>query len=242
MNRGVLTGAIMHKIEAEEILLKAEHESQSMGQKELEEEFLVTKTISSKEVHEDFENWAPSITAEYNQLVHTKEAVEQISKKALRHRAEQENKTIEILPAKMVYTQKAGVGARRSRAVRCGNYSETRFHGYCYAGGADGCQVRVLLRTAALKRWSVAATDIRVAFRNAPRREDGRLAAMEIPSVYRRLGLQGGRHLVGPPCNVWVDYIATGLVTIQGRHLAHDHLDSPSPRTRSEGLLHQDGR
>ena len=29
-------------------------------------------------------------------------------------------------------------------------------------------------------------------FLNAPRREDGKLVAMEIPAVYRRLGLEGG--------------------------------------------------
>ena len=88
-----------------------------------------------------------------------------------------------------VYTRKAGAGTRRARAVCCGNYSETRFSADCYAGGADGCQVRALIRTAALKSWAVAATDIRVAFLNAPRREDGKLVAMEIPNVYKRLGL-----------------------------------------------------
>ena len=45
------------------------------------------------------------------------------------------------------------------------------------------------MRTAALKDWRIAATDTRVAFLNAPRREDGKLVAMEIPAVYRRLGL-----------------------------------------------------
>lgn len=100
-----------------------------------------------------------------------------------------EQKTIELLPAQMVYTRKAGTDTRRSRAICCGSYSETRFNSDCYTGGADGCQVRALLRTAALKKWAVAATDIRVAFLNAPRRDDGRLVAMEIPAVYRRLGL-----------------------------------------------------
>ena len=138
---------------------------------------------------DDFENWAPAITAGHGQLVTTKQAVEQITKEALRVRAAKEGKTIELLPAKMVYTRKAGTGARRARAVCCGNYSETRFDEDCYAGGADGCQARALVRTAALKGWRIAATDIRVAFLNAPRREDGKLVAMEIPAVYRRLGL-----------------------------------------------------
>ena len=50
-------------------------------------------------------------------------------------------------------------------------------------------QVRAMVRTAALKDWAIAATDIRVAFLNAPRREDGKLVAKEIPAVYKRLGL-----------------------------------------------------
>eukprot|EP00913_Durusdinium_trenchii_P028163 g26406.t1 len=185
----VLTQAIMQKVEVEELLLQNDHDQEEAKCQELEEEFLVTKTISSKEVWEDFENWVPSITAEYNQLVKTKEAVEQITKQSLRERAEAQGKVIEILPAKMVYTRKAGGGTRRARAVCCGNYSDSRFSGDCYAGGADGCQVRALVRTAAIKGWTIAATDIRVAFLNAPRRDDGKLVAMEIPSVYKRLGL-----------------------------------------------------
>lgn len=50
---------------------------------EMEEEFLVTKTVSSKEAWEDFESWIPSFEAEYNQLVRTKEAVEQVAKREL---------------------------------------------------------------------------------------------------------------------------------------------------------------
>ena len=182
---GVLRQAIMHKVEVEEQLLQYKQEQENIDQKELEEEFLVTRTMSTKEVMEDFENWVPAIKAEYTQLVHTKEAMIQITKKDLQARAEKEGKVIEVLPAKMVFTRKAGVGARRARAVCCGNYSDTRFSSDCYAGGADGCQVRALVRTAALRSWTIAATDIRVAFLNAPRREDGKLVA----NVYKRLGL-----------------------------------------------------
>ena len=184
-----LANAIIQKVDAEENLLQHQNDSEALHQQELEEEFLVTRTISTKEVMDDFENWIPPITAEYDQLVRNKEAVEQITKLNLQKRAEKEGKVIELLPAKMVYTRKSGAGNRRARAVVCGNYSESRFNADCYAGGADGCQVRAVIRTAALKGWSVAATDIRVAFLNAPRREDGKLVAMEIPSVYKRLGL-----------------------------------------------------
>ena len=218
----VLTEAIMHKVEAEEILLKADQEGLEMDQKELEEEFLVTRTVGNKEVMDDFENWVPSITAEYSQLVETKEAVEQISKRELHHRAEKQQKTIELLPAKMVYTRKAGTGQRRARAVVCGNYSDTRFSSDCYAGGADGCQVRALLRTSALKGWSLAATDIRVAFLNAPRRDDGKLVAMEIPNVYKRLGL-------AKEGEVWLVKLAMyGLTTSPRDWSKHRDLTLPS--------------
>ena len=171
---------------------------------------------------DDFENWVPSITAEYSQLVKTKEAVEQISKRELRHRAEKQQKTIELLPAKMVYTRKAGTGQRRARAVVCGNYSDTRFSSDCYAGGADGCQVRALLRTSALKGWSLAATDIRVAFLNAPRRDDGKLVAMEIPNVYKRLGL-------AKEGEVWLVKLAMyGLTTSPRDWSKHRDLTLPS--------------
>lgn len=125
----VLTNAIMNKIAAEENLLQHDHCNQTQEQKELKEEFLVAKTVSAK-VLEDFENWTPAITAEHTQLVTTKQAVEQICK---------EGKTIELLPAKMVYTRKAGAGARRARAACCGNSTlRPRFDVDCYAGGAEG--------------------------------------------------------------------------------------------------------
>ena len=165
---GALSEAIMRKVEIEEQLLQNSQEQEAITCKELEEEFLVTRTMSNREVMDDFENWIPAIQAEYTQLVQSKEAVHQLSKKALQAKAEKEGKVIELLPAKMVYTRKAGAGTRRARAVCCGNYSDTRFSPDCYAGGADGCQVRALIRTAALKSWSVAATDIRFAFLNAP--------------------------------------------------------------------------
>ena len=187
----VVSRAIMRKLEAEETLPQYQQDQEVLNTTELEEEFLVTRTVSAREVLDDFENWVPSITAEFDQLVRTKQAVEQIriTKRSLQDRAQREGKTIELLPAKMVCARKSGVGVRRSRAVVCGNYSESRFNDDCYAGGADGCQIRALVRTAALRGWAVAATDIRVAFLNAPRREDGKLVAMEIPSVYKRLGL-----------------------------------------------------
>ena len=142
----VVSRAIMRKLEAEETLPQYQQDQEVLNTTELEEEFLVTRTVSAREVLDDFENWVPSITAEFDQLVRTKQAVEQIriTKRSLQDRAQREGKTIELLPAKMVCARKSGVGVRRSRAVVCGNYSESRFNDDCYAGGADGCQIRAL--------------------------------------------------------------------------------------------------
>ena len=70
---------------------------------------------------------------------------------------------IELLPGKMVHTRKANSGAYRSRAVVCSNYQEANAEDK-YADGADGCQIRAMIRTAALDDWCLAGTDIRVAF------------------------------------------------------------------------------
>jgi len=111
-----------------------------------------------------------------------------MTKSDLRALAQKEGKDLEILPAKMVHTRKAGSGAYRSRAVVCGNYQSPNDDN-TYAGGADGTQIRTTLRIAAQRKWRLASTDIRTAFLNAPRRNDSRLVAMEVPYVFRLLGL-----------------------------------------------------
>ena len=115
---------------------------------------------------------------------------------------------IEMLPGKMVHTRKAGSGAYRSRAVCCGNYAiENEDVADKYTGGADGNQIRMLIRLAAMQRWSLFGTDIRVAFLNAPKRDVSKLTAMEIPRVFRQLGLAS-------PNDVWlIDKALYGLVT-----------------------------
>ena len=126
--------------------------------------------------------------AEYEQLVNQKQAVTQMTKSQLRQLAQEKQLPIELLPAKMVHTRKANTGAYRSRAVVCGNYQDVGT-GDRYAGGADGCQVRALIRTAALRGWSLAGSDIRVAFLNAPKRDTTKITAMEVPTIFKHLGL-----------------------------------------------------
>ena len=181
-----LTQAMIHRVALEDQLL--DMADIAPVDEKVTEEFLVTKTISNKEVWDNLEDWEPSIKAEYQQLVMQKEAVRQMTKSDLHKLAEERGLPIEILPGKMVHTRKAVSGAFRSRAVVCGNY-ENAAADEKYAGGADGMQIRTMIHTAALKGWIIAGTDIRVAFLNAPKRNANKLTAMEVPTVFKRFGL-----------------------------------------------------
>lgn len=204
----VITENIVQKAMMEEKLKKVEERRQRLQTLKVEEEFLVTRTIGAKEVQENLKDWEEAIRNEYNQLVRVKGAVQQVKKAELKDLAERTGKTLEIFPGKMVYTRKAVTGAFRARAVICGNFAErAEDHQTNYAGGADGCQVRAMLRTSALRSWKNATTDISTAFLNAPRREDGKLIAMEPPAIYRQLGL------VGPDELWWVRLALYGLTT-----------------------------
>ena len=153
-------------------------------------EFLVTRTISSREVWDHLSDWEASIRAEHDQLVMQKKAVRQISKAALQQMAEDLNLPIELLPAKMVYTRKAPDGKYRSRAVICGNYAQEDPDVNNYAGGADAVQCRALVRVSATQDWELSGTDIKVAFLHAPKRDAAtKITACDIPTVYKRLGL-----------------------------------------------------
>ena len=153
------------------------------------EEFLTTRTVPAAEVYGELEMWRESIEKEYNQLVNETKAVIQMTRKQLLELAEKRGETIETLPAKMVFTRKAHSGLRRSRAVCCGNFAQDDPDQAVYASGCDAVTTRMTLRTAALKHWDVAGVDIKTAFLQAPRREDGRLIMCEVPQVMRRLGM-----------------------------------------------------
>jgi hypothetical protein len=121
---GAVSDAIALKSMLEAQLQEAQQQKDQADQHRLEQEFLVTKTISNSEVWANLSDWEASIKAEFQQLVHTKGAVKQVSKAQLQDLAHQRDLPIELLPAKMVHTRKAGSGAFRSRAVVCGNYQD----------------------------------------------------------------------------------------------------------------------
>ena len=162
--------------------------------------------VGNTEVWANLKDWEQSIRKEYDQLVTQKCAVRQITKDQLQRMSSDMKLPIELLPAKMVHTRKALSGAYRSRAVVCGNYAGPDESEH-YAGGVDGNQIRTMLRLGALKSWSAACTDIRTAFLNAPHRDETRLMAMEIPVVFKKLGLAGSDE-------VWlIDKAIYGLTT-----------------------------
>ena len=190
----VLRELMVKKAAVEEELHLMDKEKEKEVQQAVVNEFLVTKTVANKEVWDNIKDWEASVRAEFEQLVNQKQAVRQMSRQQLQALAAEKALPIEMLPAKMVFTRKANSGAYRSRAVVCGNYQEVNAEDR-YAGGADGCQIRAMIRTAALRDWCLAGTDIRVAFLNAPKRDATRLTAMEIPAIFRHLGLAGAEDI-----------------------------------------------
>ena len=104
-----LNKALVKKVEVEEQIQLLADEDRAEEQQQLTHEFLVTKTVSNKEVRENLADWTEPIKAEYEQLVVNKKAVKPMTRTELQKMAEVQNKTLEILPAKMVHTRKAGI-------------------------------------------------------------------------------------------------------------------------------------
>ena len=69
-----------------------------------------------------------------------------------------------------------------------------------------------MLRLGALSKWTCACADIRTAFLNAPRRDRNKLLAMEIPVVFRKLGLAESHH-IWVTHYIWTYVIGVCIVT-----------------------------
>ena len=180
----------MERFNAEEAL----RELQVQEDKDLQEEFLVTRTVGNQEVQSELDLWRPAIEKEWKSLTEETGAVRQITKQDLRRLAEEKGQAVELLPSKMVFTRKAGSGLRRARAVCCGNFQSQVEEGSTYAGGVDSVTVRMALRWAALQKWTVATLDVKTAFLNAPRTSPS-IVATEVPQVMRQLGMGTGDHV-----------------------------------------------
>ena len=232
----ILSELMLRKAAVEEELQIMDKEKEKVEHLAMASEFLVTKTVANKEVWESTQDWEPSVRAEFEQLVNEKKAVRQMSRSQFQDLARERQLPIALLPGKMVLTRKAHSGAYRSRAVVCGNYQEVSNEDRC-AGGADGWQIRGMIRTAALHDWCLAGTDIRVAFLNAPKRDATKIAAMEVPTIFKRLGLAGEE-------DVWViEKALYGLVSSPWDWRLHqDHVVPTLRWTRSVGEAVMEGR
>ena len=126
----------------------------------------VVHQVSPSEVKRHLEKWASPAQDELDSL----EGMQAIK----RHRGEAAKRllkdpSVELLPAKGVFTVKPGKPFRRKvRVVSCGNFARTIAEDVLYASGAAAETLRTVLVYAGEKRRSAWATDIKNAFLLAP--------------------------------------------------------------------------
>eukprot|EP00435_Cladocopium_sp_Y103_P059403 s85_g21.t1 len=150
------------------------------------ENFLVTKTISTEQVHKEWNEWTPAMLSEYQSIVTEKKAVRQLPRAEAQRMANEMNVKYEELPSTVVFTRKS--------------WRKTE-------GGCDAEQIRVVARHASLREWSLYTTDIKCAFLNAERKDRSKLITMSIPNIYVKLG-------VASSTDIWVvDAAMYGLVS-----------------------------
>lgn len=120
----------------------------------------------------NWEDWLEAVGEEVKSLLMEKEALKELRKEEveeLRRKAEAEGKTLEVLPSKVVFTVKPGVGGgkKKVRWVVCGNYEAKKDQEDTYSGGADATAFRIMLVAAARGGWEGASIDVKTAFLNA---------------------------------------------------------------------------
>ena len=159
---------------------------------ESQEVFLQTRMYSLAEVRADLEPWIPSMKSELESLMNETGAIREISKheaEKLRKDAEKRGILFEKIPAKAVFSRKAGSGRRKCRACACGNYMSQRDQQDTYAGGTGATEVRISLRKCALEKWSAVTLDVKTAFLRAPRDHSREVVVVQPPTVFVLAGL-----------------------------------------------------
>jgi hypothetical protein len=79
-NFPAINQVLLRRVEIEEQLRHLDEQVRDEAQKQMTNEFFVTKTIGNKEVRDNLEDWKESIVAEYEQLVASKGAVKPMSR------------------------------------------------------------------------------------------------------------------------------------------------------------------
>ena len=125
-----------------------------------------TSWMNPASLRKNLEEWRPSMVEEYTALVMDSEAVhvEPIDREKtdqLKAEAETEGKDFDLVPAKAIFSRKAGSGRHKCRGVACGNFMNAKSTESTFASGASGIEVRMLIKLAAVNQWSLATTSRR---------------------------------------------------------------------------------
>ena len=184
-------------------------------EKEIEEHpaFLQTRMVGLAEVRKNMAEWRPSMVEEYGALVTESEAVEPIDRvrmEDLRKQAAESGKDFDLVPAKAIFSRKAGTGRHKCRGVACGNFMQAKSSESTFASGASGVEVRMLMKVAAVRGWDLSTIDVKTAFLNAPVNEAAERGTVivEPPCIFKEAEVL--RH----PTEYWlVKKALYGLVT-----------------------------
>ena len=183
-------------------------------EKEIEEHpaFLQTRMVGLAEVRKNMAEWRP-MEEEYGALVTESEAVEPIDRvrmEELRKQAAESGKDFDLVPAKAIFSRKAGTGRHKCRGVACGNFMQAKSSESTFASGASGIEVRMLMKVAAVRGWDLSTIDVKTAFLNAPVNEAAERGTVivEPPRIFKEAEVL--RH----PTEYWlVKKALYGLVT-----------------------------
>ena len=175
------------------------------------QEFLQTRMVGLAEVRRNLEEWKPSMVEEYTALITESEAVEPIDRERtdqLKAEAEALGKEFDLVPAKAIFSRKAGSGRHKCRGVACGNFMNAKSTESTFASGASGIEVRMLIKLAAVNQWSLATLDVKTAFLNAPAAHERGTIIVQPPRIFQEA------EVLTNPKELWlVKKALYGLVT-----------------------------
>ena len=183
--------------EVEEIVEEAVREGRQEEAQQLEEakqavgdqqEFLQTRMVGLAEVRKHLKEWRPSMLEEYHALIKESEAVEAIDQRQanqLKEEAKSLGKDFDLVPAKAIFSRKAGTGRHKCRGVACGNFMNAKSSESTFASGASGIEVRMLIKMASISQWALATIDVKTAFLNAPAAHDRGTVVVQPPRIFQ---------------------------------------------------------
>ena len=156
------------------------------------QEFLQTRMVGLTEVRKNLEEWKPSMIEEYIALIDESEAVEAIEQREvdrLKEEARAQGRDFDLVPAKAIFSRKAGTGRHKCRGVACGNFMNAKSSESTFASGASGIEVRTLIKLAAINQWALSTLDVKTAFLNAPAAHDRGVVVVQPPRIFQEAGV-----------------------------------------------------